>query len=236
MTFVVAACPAKNRGWILPTWLESTRRQTRPPDAQYVLLNDCTDDSSSVIDRSRVDVEVINTGDPGWDRVEPRYSIANIAQLRNSMIDRVLALYPDMTHLWSVDSDVEPEPDCLELLLEADEPLVAAPVRNGDEVYNFMRGGWGLDGARRDGFEKWMVETMATPFPVTITGACVLIAREILDEGIRYEDHPQGEDVGFHLQLDRRRSRKPWVTWPPWVQPLARTRHHMVRGLPALVS
>jgi hypothetical protein len=235
--FVIAATIARNRAWILPTWLRAVSSQTIPPDAIYILLNDCSDDSRRVILENAPDsvplfVQEMNTGEPGWDRIEPRYSTANIAKLRNEMVDRVLRRWPGATHIWSVDSDVEPAPDCLELLLGSAFPVVGAVVRNGDAVWNFMCGFEERDGRIepwRNGEEAhWMERDK--PFSVSLTGACILIHRRELVAGVRYGAHPRGEDVVFCIALAER------DFYPLHVHPLARTRHHMRQGEAPLES
>jgi hypothetical protein len=237
--FVIAATIARNRAWILPTWLRAVSSQTIPPDAIYILLNDCTDDSRRVILENAPDsvplfVQEMNTGETGWDRIEPRYSTANIAKLRNEMVDRVLRRWPGATHIWSVDSDVEPAADCLELLLGEDRSIMAAVVRNGDKVWNFMCGlerkGENLEPTRY-GDEGLRLEYLSETFSVYLLGACVLIRRGVLesDDPVRYGANPRGEDFPFcSLALE--------IGYSLFVHPLARTRHHMRQGEAPLES
>ena len=51
-------------------------------------------------------------------------------------------MWPQATHLWVVDSDILPAPDCLEKLLEVDQPVVGAyvPVAEG-RIPIYMEGG-----------------------------------------------------------------------------------------------
>lgn len=230
--YVVAATIAKNRAWSLLEWYFSLRTQDKVPNATFVLLNDCSDFSESLMsdlsfaagsrwDERLYDLhfEVINTGDHGYDRIYPRYSTANLATLRNEMMDRVLARWPQCTHVWSVDSDVLPDPDVLEKLLEANLPVVAAVVANNatGAVFNFF-GGSDDDGPRRAGLDVMALTFNTSPFEVTMTGACVLISRDVLDAGVRYADHPRGEDVAWSVSARN-------AGFPLHVHPLARTRH-----------
>jgi GT2 family glycosyltransferase len=125
------------------------------------------------------------------------------------------------THLWMVDSDVLPEPDCLALLLAADKDVVAAPVRNGEKAWNFMTGEMG-GVPYRDAIAHWvLMEAMADsehygPFLVSLLGACTLVRRAVLDTWVgvdpavgvdaphqppqplvRFAPHPRGEDLAF---------------------------------------
>jgi hypothetical protein len=236
-SFVVACCPARNRAWILPDWLRAQREQTRRPDALYVLLNDCADDSREVVLHNAPDgiplvVEEWNTGEAGWDRIEPRYSTANIATLRNEMVRRVLERWPQTTHVWSVDSDVAPAPDCLDQLLSAGG-VCAAVVRNStDTVWNFMCG-WDNGEPQRDGCEQFSLSSSRVygghPFSVSLTGACILIPRSAIEDNptLRYSGHPRGEDVSWCVAARE-------LGIPLYVHPLAKTKHHMVQGKEAL--
>lgn len=226
--FVVAGCPVKNRAWAMERWYEAMTRQSRPVDAFHILFNDCDDDTlPSLLFRARpalhgLCLESFNTGDPGLGRVAnngtPRYSMANLALVRNEWIKRALECLPQATHLWSVDSDVLPDPDVLEKLLAANLPIVAAVVRNSGtaEVYNFFTGRDAL-GPRRNGLDRALLH-MTKPARVSMTGACVLIRRDVLDAGVRYSDHLRGEDVGM---CEAARAKR----FKAYVHPGARTGH-----------
>lgn len=229
---VIAATIAKNRAWALPLWYPALAAQTRPPDHTFVLLNDCTDGSEALLADIR-DFGVLNTGDTGDNRIHPRYSIANLAHLRNEMISRVLTRWPTLTHLWSVDSDITPNPDVLAKLLSADLPVCAAVVRNSQQfnIFNYMCGwrqkyGAGDEGSfkspYRDGTERDQL-ARSEPFIVSLAGACVLIRRDVLDAGVRYGDHPQGEDAHFSISAMEH-------GFMLAVHPQARTSHYMEQG------
>ena len=244
--FVVAATIAKNRAWTLPRWCAALHAQTRPVDAVAVLLNDCTDDSFDVAFASMFaepwneiprSCWTYNTGDKGNDRIAPRYSIANLAYLRNTLISRVLEQWPQASHIWSVDSDLLPAPNVLALLLSADLPVVAAVVANNAQgtALNYMLG-WrerlaGEDGERGTGYVKHVhrngrerdVLARTEPVQVAMTGACVLVKREVLDAGVSYADHPQGEDIAWSLDAQAK-------GFLLAVHPAARTRHTQADG------
>lgn len=231
--YVVVCCPSRNRAWSLSDWYKSLAAQTRPPDAVYVLLNDNSADDSMGLLQSIQDSASLPDlewdhyflGGSGFERVAtettPRYDINNLATLRNLMIANVLTTYPQATHLWSVDSDVAADPNVLDLLLSASQPIVAAVVRNSTgPVFNF---GLGRDefGPRRNGDEIGMLET-ADPFTVTYTGACVLMTRKVA-ETVKYEYHRRGEDVLWSQQA--------WgLGYGIFVHPLARTDHKQKDG------
>lgn len=225
--FVVAGCPVKNRGWILPKWFDAMEAQTTKPDQLFLLPNDIVDDTEQVCYVrlfGENDYEVHNTGDAGYDRIEPRYSIENLAALRNLWADRCLFHWPHLTHLWSVDSDIAPDVDVLAKLLAVNEPIVGALVRNSTApgIYNFTHGADDT-GPRRDGTEQFIVETLGVPTQVTMTGACCLYRRDAIDAGLRWHAHNRGEDCGLALEAKR-------LGISMWVEPNARTRHYMRRS------
>jgi len=161
--------------------------------------------------------------DPGpADRLSPtqteRRRIDRLAYLRNYYVDRFLAEFPNATHLWSVDSDVLPDPDVLARLLRADRAIVGARVRNSPapegRAYNFWMG-WDyrspiVPRPRRVGTEHEYVDVyddLVDPtdrvvssnplYMVSLIGACVLIRRDVLESGVRYADDRDGEDIPF---------------------------------------
>lgn len=231
--FVVAGCPAKNRAWALPRWYAALMAQPqlwRKPDAVFVLLNDSDDDSEILLnemsvasswlrDTPHLSYGVVNTGDPGYDRIYPRYSTANLATVRNYWIERALHRWPELTHLWSCDSDVLPDADVLEKLLASDKPVIAAVVANHatGSVFNYFTGE-DADGPRRHGLDSILWSMAEVPFEVTMTGACVLIRRDVLDAGVRYADHARGEDVAWSKAASE-------AGFPLYVHPKALTSH-----------
>lgn len=238
MTFVVAGTIARNRAWSLPQWyLALYDQQPFTPDAIRVLLNDCTDDSErllrdmSFVSGDRWDeikpqliYDFVNTGTQGYERTgTPRYDVANLATLRNMWIGLCLERWPHLTHLWSVDSDVVPDADVLAKLLAVDEPIVGAVVRNSTApCYNFFHGS-DADGPRRAGTEQFIVDAFEQPIQVTMTGACVLLRRDVLDAGVRYGVHLRGEDVKFCIDAAEK-------GFKIWIEPTARCEHWMTKG------
>lgn len=221
--FVVAGCPAKNRAWALEQWVGAMKSQSRRPSALYVLFNDDEDTLYRIprgtIQSSWMLWDTVNTGDPGYDRIYPRYSTANLATVRNYWIERAIHRWPELTHLWSCDSDVLPDPDVLDKLISADKPIISAVVANHatGAVFNYFTGE-DADGPRRHGLDSVVWSMAEVPFEVTMTGACILIRRDVLDAGVRYADHARGEDVAWSVAARK-------AGFPLYVHPLARTSH-----------
>jgi GT2 family glycosyltransferase len=186
-------------------------------------------------------VERYDTGHPHYERGSG-YTVdhhANLASVRNRWIERALAQWPQATHLWMVDSDVLPEPDCRELLLAADKDVVAAPVRNGENAWNFMRlSDLSTSEPRRSPADE-MALSQETPAAVTLLGACTLVRRAVLDTWVgvdpavgvdvphqppqplvRFASHPRGEDLAFCAAARA-------AGYQLWVEPRARCAHWM---------
>lgn len=238
---VVAGCPIRNRGWIaarhreaLLANLKEAKQLMFHPAYDYYLINDSTDDTALQLAsaRARPNFDEIQTNEPGWARdSEPRYSMANLARLRNAWLSRAMKYWPGVTHFWCVDSDVLPAVDTLERLLEADKDIVAAPVRNNrDTAFNFLD--WD-DG--RQMYTRMALREKLNPrrsrhgypwrlgselFQVHLTGACMLIKREVIDSGVLWAAREQGEDAGFaDAALER--------SFETWIDPGCSTVHWM---------
>lgn len=247
--YVVAGCPIKNRAWVVDRHIDSLAAQTIAPKALAYLLND--DDGSTreallgafpIILKYQTPTHYIEelyvedapaSDDVGHSRIEPRYSISNLARVRNAWLEAVLKKFPEATHLWSCDSDVLPEKDVLETLLATDSDIVAAVVRNSTApVWNFMCGEDPNGLQRRNGMEAKVIQwSMDAPVPeskggvvpVTLTGACILIRREVIEAGVRYAYSDIGEDAPFCIQARAR-------GFQPMVAIFARTAHAQPDG------
>lgn len=193
--FVVAGGIVRNRAWILPWHLAHVRSNL--PALLYYLTGDNEDDTEEVLKLDGNDMNVPSffsrhdTGFAGWRRDgEPRYSSEVMAGERNLWLKTAVERWPNLTHLWVVDSDVLPHLDCLEKLLAVDRPVVGAWVPGCTPTE-----GWdnGTGQARRTGAEGRREST----FRATMLGGCYLIRRDAIDAGVRWAAHPQGEDGGF---------------------------------------
>jgi len=131
---------------------------------------------------------------------------AHLAAVRNRFIDLFLS-ETTAQFLISVDSDVIVPPNILEQLLQLadDNTIVAAAISNipdrpldGYTCGNFLvnRGGLLLH-PTGDQLEKRPGYPLSGVLEVDVTGACVLLPRALLERGVRYAAHPQGEDFPF---------------------------------------
>ena len=98
-----------------------------------------------------------------------RYSSENMSKVRNHWIDEALKRWPQATHFWMVDSDVLPNRDVLQLLLDAKEPIIGGIVRHGENAYSFMQK-WVDQQPRRSGQERSFLKHI-TPLPVRLRRA-----------------------------------------------------------------
>lgn len=229
MTFVVAGGIVRNRAWCLPQHLDAVANNAGVREMFYC-TGDNEDSTVEILsdfaylpinrDGGGLDAMIHNTGHPGYKR-DPgpfRYDAANMAFLRNLWAEEAIKRWSDLTHLWVVDSDVIPEPDCLSKLLALDKPVVAAHVPLMDGVTPIWMEGWGLtsDLPRRTGSERKRIK----PQTCTLVGGCYLIRRDAWDKGLRWSPTEISEDGGF-----ARSARDLGIEM--WAHPGARTQHLM---------
>lgn len=222
MTFVVAGGPVRDRGWIVGRSADALR--AAGADALFYFANDCSDDTEDVLLAKSVDFRSLHTGKEGYCRGVRRegwkghnHAFDHLADMRNLWAEQALAIYPQATHFWSCDSDILPDPDCLQKLLAADKPCIGAYVRNSPISFNFTLG-MDEEGARRNGQET-EASKGSEPFEVTLTGACMLIRRDVL-ERTRWGYHKRGEDHIFAQSCIAQ-------GYGLWFHPKARGAHHM---------
>jgi len=233
-SFIVAGCPVRNRAWILPRHIFAVSNVAYSdcfhfPNSLFYLWGDCDDDTAMVLSRHRsagaaVYIDRFDTGFPGWKRDgegEERYHSSNMSRVRNVWAERLVGMFPEATHLWNVDSDVLPAPDVLQRLLAVDKPVVGAFVPIADGVTPIHMTHFVIDDpggfkARRMGNEK----DQTGPHPVTLLGGCYLIRRDAWEAGLRWGEHPQGED-GFFGDKSRE------LGLELWVDPMAKCEHVM---------
>lgn len=208
---VMIGAPVRNRAWALPRYLEAlqTAVTTLPGLDGLVsytwVVNDCTDHTPSVLEafaRDRPDVPVrIIRYDMGAaataSEMRGQYSYHHLAHLRNVLLDAFLE--SDAEYLLSIDSDLILPAKGLRRLLSHQVDLVAALVDNDasgtQPAWNIMRPSQTAPGR----FERILDPLAHGLLEVGLTGACILIHRRVIEAGVRYSHHPQGEDGGFCL-------------------------------------
>lgn len=259
--FVVACCPIRNRAWAVMKLYDALCGQGRPPERLLFVEGDSEDRTRDEILGLIADIDQVpgsvgppgvylrrfDTGCPGWSRDgNPRYSINDheaLARVYNECIDEALRRWTEATHIWMIDSDVEPAPDVLALLLAAEKDVVAAAVRNSPGAWNFMSGrshfrdlSWSpeTDGDPRRNGTEGAVLFREEPLPVALVSACVLYRREVLERletwdeltdgttvhrpRCRFAPDPRSHDFGMMRALRA-------AGIQPWVEPRARCAH-----------
>ncbi len=201
---VAIGCPVRNRAWVLPEYIAALDVIEYGP-TQGIFLVDNSEDETDQILRDfaaggrAVTVSVAPADDaPGHRRGEyGRNGYAHLANVRNLFLEMFLAT--DADYLLSVDSDVIVPPDILRHLLPLadDRTVVGAAISNiagrpldGRTCGNFL--------VSQDGL---LVHPPTYPLSgvleVDVAGACCLIPRLVLEAGVRYGPHRQGEDIPF---------------------------------------
>ena len=130
----------------------------------------------------------------GMGRPWKKKQYQHMADVRNRLLD---AAKERGASLFSLDSDVCIFQDTVSTLIHARKDIVSALVRNhpSADAYNIMWTKFGDDKAfTRDGFHTQIGQGV---IEVGLTGACYLISNKVIEAGVRYKTHEQGEDAGF---------------------------------------
>ena len=198
---VLIGCPVRDRGWILPRYLQSLSNLEYPQNRiEYAfVVNDSTDDTMAILQEfarqsaSPVHITLKNMANP-HSSSRGAYNIDNLAILRNILLN--IFLKTRCKHLFSVDSDILVTPESLKELIKLNLPVVSLLVRNDHHLgelgyHNIMK--------LQDGHYRPVQDfPRGRPIPVDCTGAGYLIQRWVIEEkGVRYCPNRQGEDVGF---------------------------------------
>jgi len=202
---VVAGTIVRNRSWIIKEHIASLKSNN--PSFLFYLQGDSSDNTKELLLDSNVDILNHDVGNPNWRR--GTYSSSVMGSLRELWTKTALALYPEATHLWSVDSDVLPPSNALHTLLGHKKDVMAAyvPVSNGAIPIHMY--GWDERDkeARRTGQEKIHESVLRR---CTLVGACVLMTRKVAEIPDLYGKHNQGED-GYFGDRMRERGIDMWV-------------------------
>jgi rhamnopyranosyl-N-acetylglucosaminyl-diphospho-decaprenol beta-1,3/1,4-galactofuranosyltransferase len=106
-----------NRADLLTRMLDGLAAQTRPPDAVFVVDNASTDHTREILTARREHPDL---------PLQVTHSEENLGGAGGFRLGVRLAYDAGHDRIWLVDDDVVPAADCLEVLLAADEPCVAA--------------------------------------------------------------------------------------------------------------
>lgn len=198
---VLIGCPVRERGWILPRYLQCLLELDYPKNQiEYAfVVNDSTDDTLAILQEfarhsaSPVRLVLQNMASRN-SSFRGAYNIGNLVVLRNTLLK--MFLKTNCNHLFSLDSDILVTPDSLNELIKLQMPVVSLLVRNDHHLgelgyYNISQ----LQGGRYRPIRDFPRDCL---IPVDCTGAGYLINRWVIEEKeVRYHPHPQGEDAGF---------------------------------------
>jgi glycosyltransferase involved in cell wall biosynthesis len=207
----------RNRGWILPDFLEGLLRlDIDRDDAMLVILDDASTDDTPELLRSlqadyplafRGGIHVIWSDVPGGapsssrDAANRLELYRHLGALRNRVRETILAL--GATEQFSVDSDILVSPGTVTALRAHRRELVGAALYNDGGPLTWTGGRRGTNFGNLDLMGNY-VSPIHLPdrlFAVQITGACALYSERALASRARYGYHPMGEDVAYCLGL-----------------------------------
>jgi glycosyltransferase involved in cell wall biosynthesis len=162
------------------------------------------------------DIWVIDDNGDDSQRINRDYN--HFAEIRNVWL--TMRRKKDK-YILSIDSDILFPPNTIKELLKTSKyGMSAAPVLNLDmpdaKVWNFLF----KKKEGQDYVSAWKVPK--TPKEVDATGACVMFDVEILNKGVTYGYHPQGEDLYFCNKVQEK-------GYKIFINPNIETEHIMVR-------
>lgn len=198
---MIGAPIQRNRAWILPEYLSHLYNLDYPKDKihlSFLINGKRQDNTSCLIEEFRVKFEDVYDDIDIWymndehmdDRVSQR-DYGHFANIRNTW----LTMREDDEYIFSVDSDVLIGRDCLLRLINHRKDIVSALVCNGRygffDFYNILNlASYGKD----ENYYEHVTKTDGL-ISIDVTGACYLINRKVLDAGVCYGPHSQGEDI-----------------------------------------
>lgn len=201
---VMVGCPVRNRGWILPKYLEHIYNIDYPKEELIpcFILNDSTDNSERLLNEFMkkhgreyknfiICVEHLDQVEDQRTHAVRQKIYHSLAWLRNQLLSQAISKKVD--YLFSVDSDILVPRNILKDLIAADKDVVAAQIWNDDgkKFPNIM--------IQQEGKIKHYFDfPKQVLFPCDVTGAVYLMKRKVFTS-TRYEFHRQGEDIGFCL-------------------------------------
>lgn len=183
---IFAGGPVRNRGWILQKHIDALKKQKDVNLDLFYLLNNSTDNTEDILKENNI--RYINYDIENATSREDRlmYSMDHLAQLRNSFLEEFLR--SDCEYLFSIDSDILMIGDTdLSKLLSNNLHIVSILISNSPTIYahNILNGN----------IRPKIID--GTIMEVDLTGAIYLIHREVIEAGVRYGYHKNGEDVVF---------------------------------------
>lgn len=212
---IVFGCPIANREWVIDRWWKSIKDdQVVDQDWSAAFVYSPSEDGT--LDKLMAmegDVTIIEAGESVRSREEmdlhrwPETHFDHMARWRNMLLDHCEKVGAEW--FFSVDSDIILPPmtaQRLQLVLQrymelgygAIAPVVNMAVHIDTHAYNFMQ--WN-DQSTADAYRSPLA-IPTEPFNVGVIMAAMLIHRSAF--GVRWESHPQGEDLGWSFAARNR--------------------------------
>lgn len=211
---VMLFCPVRLRAEQIPDMIACHMSLTGIDKIIY--LDDCEPEASRIlheaIGEDHPDVDYLNIQGIGASQYNAEShnwegsNLARITAIRNVAIIHFLS-QTEYTHLFILDADLLLHPRTVESLLAADKPVIANIFWSkwrDDQPY--MPNCWDIHGYIFNTAHS--ITRLATPgvYEVGGTGACTLIARDVLARGVNYTPIPQwreaGEDRAFSMKCN----------------------------------
>lgn len=230
---LLIGCPVYKREWILPLWFEKIEAQTLPlSEIGFVFELGTDDDATHDVlwgwHSQHPEVEVFDgliredlkhKTHADNHRTWVRDDYLRMAEMRNSLLDRVVCYDPDA--YFSLDSDlILDDPKSLEILLELlqrDEIDAVSPLsymfpmgRDFPSVMSWIDEPGGR-AVRNNNAYLW-----GAAFQADVIMAAVMMSKPVY-QNVRYKWHSQGEDLGWSDEA-RRGGYKLWCASNVYVE------------------
>jgi len=217
---IIVGCPIRNRKWTLLKYLEAIYNIDYPKKDLLIcfLVNDSTDGTLKYLnslDFRQYNLAIVKEKNYNFESCERELGrntdkFLHFAQVRNDWISLFKDI-PNVTHVFSIDSDVLVPKNSLRKLLKNNVDICSALVINSDK-----KNGYGKDitnifnfSKERECYENLMEYPKKSLFECDVTGSCILYTKKVIDS-IQYQAHPLGEDFGFCC-ASHQRGFKVWV-------------------------
>jgi GT2 family glycosyltransferase len=200
---VMIGCPIRNREWILSQYLEHLYNLDYSKENIILcfIVNDSKDKSEEILLKWIKEHEAeyrwiyfskIDLGQVEDQRTHDVRSkiYTTLSQLRNQLLADALA--SNCEYFYSIDSDILVPPDSLNKLIECKKDIIAAQIWN-DSTKTFPNIMVNTNGVIR----HYLSFPRNEVFRCDVTGAVYLISRRVLEAGVKYGYHHQGEDIAF---------------------------------------
>jgi len=197
---IVSGTLVHNRMFVLPYFLHYLEK-VEGIDERIFLANNCSEECLSLLSKYG-QVYKYNEVDSTENRSSGRYH--TLVALRNRLLDIVFREH-NSDWMLSVDSDILVGKDIVKNLLGFDKDFISALVWNDlhfgrkdkpNHIGNIMN----FNNSSKTHFKHINPIIRNILMPVDMTGAVVLISKQVYSSGARFHFHRQGEDCGLAIE------------------------------------